>query len=90
MPRAFWSVELDSETHIIELDWTFLGGLRRIIVDGQMVSSQPHLLRFWSDQQFEVGGKAASLVIRPRSIFFKPLGLELQISGKVYQPELVE
>ena len=77
-----WNVILDGKQHIITLNWTYYGGTREVVVDGQMVDRSTEWLRPESKQHFVIDNHMCEIVTRPRQDDMFTFEIMLFIDGK--------
>lgn len=68
MAQKTWNVALDGTTHTVQLNWTYWGGEREVVVDGTVVNEDRKLLRWESDQHFDIDGHHFNIVTRPQAL----------------------
>ena len=62
--RTTWRVDVDGRPHEVVLNWTYWGGKREVVLDGDVVAKQRKPLLWWSEQAFRVDGQACRVVTR--------------------------
>jgi len=77
MAQKTWNVELDGKTHTVHLNWTYFGGAREVVVDGNVVNEDRKLLRWHSDQHFDIDGHDCHIVTRPQRVNVTAFDVEL-------------
>ncbi len=87
MAEKTWKVDLDGKTHTVQLNWTYWGGEREVVVDGIVVNEDRKLLRWESDQQFTIDGHECQIVTRPQSTNIAAFDVDLFVGKTLIDAE---
>ena len=86
MSSAIWQIEVDGQQHEVELQWTYWGGERNVLVDGTIVDADTQALRWKSDQSIDVGGKRCVVITRPKKVNKVAFDVLLEVDGQELTP----
>jgi hypothetical protein len=86
MARATWNIDVNGEQHLVELNWTYFGGERELIVDGQVANDNTIPFRWTSEQKFTIGGQEGRVVTRPQRINVAAFDVELYLGDRLITP----
>lgn len=87
MAQKTWNVELDGKTHSVQLNWTYFGGAREVVVDGAVVNEDRKLLRWESDQHFEIDGHDCHIVTQPQAKNVAAFDVDLFVGNTLINAE---
>lgn len=88
MERKSWTVDIDGDQHTVVLNWTYWGGRREVVVDGQVVSTSTIPMRWRSTQALDINGHPAVLRTKPSFPVLSPwFVITLEVDGRPVQPE---
>lgn len=87
MEQKTWKFELDGETHVVRLDWTYWGGRRNVTVDGVERHESIVPMRWRSTQEFDVAGHQAVVTTEPTITISARFKISLTIDGQRIEPE---
>ena len=87
MERKSWTVDLDGDQHTVVLNWTYFGGRREVVLDGQVVDESTIPMRWSSEQTFEIGGRPAVVRTKPRRNLSPYFVITLEVDGQPVEPD---
>jgi hypothetical protein len=87
MRRSTWHVDENGSRHEVVLNWSYFGGKRELVVDGQVVSDQRRPVLWWSEQPFQLDGQPCKVVTRPQNINFAKFEVELLVGDRLIRPQ---
>lgn len=87
MERKTWTVSIDGTEHSVALNWTYWGGERQVVVDGEVVDDDARLMRWTSAQEFDLGGHRAVVRTEPAKRFSTQFVITLEVDGAVVEPD---
>lgn len=84
-----WTITAGSETHRVDLDWSYWGGKRQVNVDGKVVSKNTVPMRWKSTQEFAVDGHECVVVTEPqgKKKFTPIFQIWLKVDGKLVESD---
>lgn len=86
MAQRNWTIDLDGREHTVTLNWTYWGGEREVLVDGRVVNENQKLLRWESNQEFEIDGHQCAVITRPQHPNLVEFDIELLVDGRAVAP----
>lgn len=81
--RTTWQVDMNGRQHEIVLNWTYWGGKREVVLDGDVISSERRPLLWWSEQPFQIDDEACKVVTRPQKINTTEFHVELFVGDRL-------
>jgi len=85
--RRTWRADVNGGQHEVVLNWTYWGGKRELVVDGEVVSDQRRPLLWWSEQVFQLDGQPCKVVTRPRNVNVAKFEVELFVGDTLIHPQ---
>lgn len=82
MERKVWQVDVDGSRHEVALNWTYWGGDRQVLLDGELVHSDSQAMRWKSEQPFKIGGRTAVVRTKPKNGFSPFFVITLEVDGR--------
>jgi len=79
--RKTWQPDVNGSRHEVVLNWTYWGGKRELVVDGEVASRERRPLLSWSDQRFQLDGQACKVVTRPQRVNIAKFDVELFVGN---------
>ena len=86
MERKEWKVDVGGASHTVILNWTYYGGDRQVVVDGEVVSNDTAFMRWRSEQAFKVAGHPAVVRTKPKRRVSPYFVITLEVDGKEVPP----
>lgn len=85
--RSTWQVDANGGRHEVVLNWTYWGGRRELVVDGQVISDQRRPMLWWSEQPFQLDGQPCKVVTRPQKINVAKFEVELFVGDTLVRAQ---
>ena len=87
MEQKTWTFDLDGQTHVVRLDWTYWGGRRDVWVDGVQRHESVIPMRWRSSQAFDIGEHQGVVTTAPTKTISGRFRITLEIDGQPIEPE---
>lgn len=81
--KTTWRVEANGSEHEVVLNWSYWGGRREVVVDGEVIDSRRRPLLWWSEQPFQIDGQQCKVVTRPQNINVAKFEVELFVGDRL-------
>ena len=82
MERKVWQVDVGGTQHEVVLQWTYWGGDRQVLLDGELIHSDSQLMRWKSEQPFKIDGHTAVVRTKPKTKVSPYFVISLEVDGR--------
>lgn len=87
MDHKVWKFEVNGDSHIVQLDWTYWAGRRDVLVDGKPRHESVIPMRWKSSQAFEIDGSHCVVTTEPHGTLSPMFRISLRVDGELIEPE---